>query len=177
MGWRNFGSRVCACFFLFCFFVLMLIPSAIFLLPFFFLLVSPRTHIVITWSSFGHSLPLRRTPLRLDRGVHPDMFIFWASFLSTRATIKVYLFLAKMVSEWRARLLNPFTTGIPFLGTKLLRFSIGRGSGAPKIVQNRPFLGAWFLLCTSSPWHFFSGVVLAAVLIFLLQISSWGERS
>ena len=27
---------------------------------------------------------------------------------------------------------NPFTTGNPFLGTKLLGFSIGRGSGAPK---------------------------------------------
>ena len=26
--------------------------------------------------------------------------------------------------------LNPFTTGNPFLGTKLLGFSIGRGSGA-----------------------------------------------
>ena len=29
-------------------------------------------------------------------------------------------------------LLNPFTTGNPFLGTKLLGFSIGRGSGALK---------------------------------------------
>ena len=28
--------------------------------------------------------------------------------------------------------LNPFTTGKPFLGTKLLGFSIGRGSGALK---------------------------------------------
>ena len=27
---------------------------------------------------------------------------------------------------------NPFATGSPFLGTKLLGFSIGRGSGAPK---------------------------------------------
>ena len=27
---------------------------------------------------------------------------------------------------------NPFTTGNPFLGTKLLEFSIGRGSGALK---------------------------------------------
>ena len=26
----------------------------------------------------------------------------------------------------------PFTTGNPFLGTKLLGFSIGSGSGAPK---------------------------------------------
>ena len=29
-----------------------------------------------------------------------------------------------------APILNPFTTGKPFLGTKLLGFSIGRGSGA-----------------------------------------------
>ena len=29
-------------------------------------------------------------------------------------------------------MLNPFTTGNPFLGTILLGFSIGRGSGAPK---------------------------------------------
>ena len=29
-------------------------------------------------------------------------------------------------------ILNPFTTGNPFLGTKLLGFSIGRGSGAMK---------------------------------------------
>ena len=28
--------------------------------------------------------------------------------------------------------LNPFTTGNPFLGTKLLGFSVGRGSGALK---------------------------------------------
>ena len=28
--------------------------------------------------------------------------------------------------------LNPFTTGNPFLGTKLLGFSIGRGSGTLK---------------------------------------------
>ena len=28
--------------------------------------------------------------------------------------------------------INPFTTGNSFLGTKLLGFSIGRGSGAPK---------------------------------------------
>ena len=28
--------------------------------------------------------------------------------------------------------LNPFATGNPFLGTKLLEFSIGRGSGALK---------------------------------------------
>ena len=30
---------------------------------------------------------------------------------------------------------NPFTTGNPFLGTKLLGFSIGRGSGALKGVN------------------------------------------
>ena len=29
-------------------------------------------------------------------------------------------------------LLNPFTTGNPFLGTKLLGFSVGRGSGVLK---------------------------------------------
>ena len=29
-------------------------------------------------------------------------------------------------------LLNPFTSGNPFLGTKLLGFSLGRGSGALK---------------------------------------------
>ena len=35
-------------------------------------------------------------------------------------------------------LLNPFTTGNPFLGTKLLGFSIERGSGALKgLTQNR----------------------------------------
>ena len=32
----------------------------------------------------------------------------------------------------RIGVLNPFTTGNPFLATKLLGFSIGRGSGAPK---------------------------------------------
>ena len=31
----------------------------------------------------------------------------------------------------------PFTTGNPFLGTKLLGFSIGRGSGAPKGLKVR----------------------------------------
>ena len=36
-------------------------------------------------------------------------------------------------------LLNPFTTGNPFLGTKLLGFSMWRGSGALKgLTQNRP---------------------------------------
>ena len=33
--------------------------------------------------------------------------------------------------------LNPFTTGNPFLGTKLLGFSIGRGSGALKGLRGR----------------------------------------
>ena len=32
----------------------------------------------------------------------------------------------------RLRWVNPFTTGNPFLGTKLLGFIIGRGSGALK---------------------------------------------
>ena len=32
--------------------------------------------------------------------------------------------------------LNPFTTGNPFSGTKLLGFSIGRGSGALKGVND-----------------------------------------
>ena len=31
-------------------------------------------------------------------------------------------------------LVNPFTTGNPFLGTKLLGVSIGRGSGAITII-------------------------------------------
>ena len=31
-----------------------------------------------------------------------------------------------------AAAINPFTTGNPFLGTKLLAFRIGRGSGALK---------------------------------------------
>ena len=35
------------------------------------------------------------------------------------------------------RPLNAFTTGNPFLGTKLLGFSIGRGSGALKGVKSR----------------------------------------
>ena len=33
--------------------------------------------------------------------------------------------------------LNPFTTGNPFWGTKLLGFSIGRGSGALKGLSSR----------------------------------------
>ena len=33
---------------------------------------------------------------------------------------------------WGGKGVNPFTTENPFLGTKLLGFSIGRGSGAPK---------------------------------------------
>ena len=36
-------------------------------------------------------------------------------------------------------LLNPFTTGNPFLGTKLLGFSIGRGSGALKGLNTASF--------------------------------------
>ena len=35
-----------------------------------------------------------------------------------------------------------FTTGSPFLGTKLLRFSMGRGSGAPKgLIRIGPYVG------------------------------------
>ena len=34
--------------------------------------------------------------------------------------------------------LNAFTTGNPFLGTKLLGFSVGRGSGAVKGLSNLP---------------------------------------
>ena len=36
------------------------------------------------------------------------------------------------VSPFILALLNPFTTENPFLGTKLLEFNIGRGSGALK---------------------------------------------
>ena len=45
-------------------------------------------------------------------------------------------------------LLNPFTTGNPFLGTKLLRFSIGRGSGTVKGLtpQNRRKYAIFFCL-------------------------------
>ena len=69
---------------------------------------------------------------------------------ATHATVEVYLFLATFFSERRG-LLNPFTTGNPFLGTKLLGFSIGRISGGSKGVDpkssgkkknNRPFLFA-----------------------------------
>ena len=38
--------------------------------------------------------------------------------------------------------LNPFTTGNSFLGTKLLGFSMGRGSGALKGLKDPPELGA-----------------------------------
>ena len=41
---------------------------------------------------------------------------------------------------------NPFTTGNPFLGTKLLRFSIGRGSGALKGLSRLPSQ----MFCTSN---------------------------
>ena len=37
--------------------------------------------------------------------------------------------------------LNPLTTGNPFLGTKLLGFSIGRGSGALKGLRPLPRTG------------------------------------
>ena len=43
--------------------------------------------------------------------------------------IAVSIFLQKSVF---GRALNPFTTGNPFLGTKLLGFSMGKGSGALK---------------------------------------------
>ena len=35
-------------------------------------------------------------------------------------------------NTWKCGELDPFTTGNPFLGTKLLGFRIGRGSGALK---------------------------------------------
>ena len=58
-----------------------------------------------------------------------------------------------------AGVLNPFTTGNPFLGTKLLGFSIGRGSGALEGLRHNPwkiilvsryycflvYLGHWFV--------------------------------
>ena len=44
----------------------------------------------------------------------------------------IYLFFRNQVLGLRRTCLNPFTTGNPFLGTKLLGFSIGRGSGALK---------------------------------------------
>ena len=52
----------------------------------------------------------------------------------TRATmLEVYpISSSEMVSERQRAPHNPFTTGNPFLGTKLLGFSIGRGSGALK---------------------------------------------
>ena len=38
----------------------------------------------------------------------------------------------EVLSRREGATLNPFTTGNPFLGTKLLGFSRGRGSGALK---------------------------------------------
>ena len=49
---------------------------------------------------------------------------------------------------WRAIKLNPFTTGNPFLGTKLLGFSIWRGSGALKGLSSLHFTSV-FILNTS----------------------------
>ena len=56
------------------------------------------------------------------------------------------------VVRWGCRIpdiptsLNPFTTGNPFLGTKLLGFSIGRGSGALKgLTKLAPLNASWGL--------------------------------
>ena len=46
-------------------------------------------------------------------------------------------------------LLNPFTTGNPFLGTKLLGFGIGRGSGALKGLKNEVWVILFVLVL---PW-------------------------
>ena len=54
----------------------------------------------------------------------------------------------------RRELLNPFTTGNPFFGTKLLGFSMGRGSGAlkglthliPEIVGSPLFRSIFFFV-------------------------------
>ena len=46
-----------------------------------------------------------------------------------------------LVSSSPETFVNPFTTGNPFLGTKLLAFSIGRGSGALKGLKKIAGLG------------------------------------
>ena len=48
---------------------------------------------------------------------------------------------------------NPFATGNPFLGTKLLGFSIGRGSGALKGLTNPEKFGKYFRQKVVPLWY------------------------
>ena len=75
-------------------------------------------------------------------------------------------------------LVNPFTFGNPFLGTKLLGFSVGRGSGALKgVTQFRLMCKSFFFVilveCVGqSVW------ICSHVSIFffpLLQTNFWGR--
>ena len=70
------------------------------------------------------------------------MIFFFDSFF--------YLLFVNPLPVW---LLNPFTTGNPFLnpflGTKLLGFSIGRGSGALKGLKNEVWVSLFVFVL---PW-------------------------
>ena len=65
---------------------------------------------ILVFSYIGHGI------------VHPGMISFF--------------FFSPKISVWE-RGLNPFATGNPFLGTKFLEFSVGRGSGALKGLSSR----------------------------------------
>ena len=65
----------------------------------------------------------------------PAIFLVAYSFFLC-CTLAMVLFIWWNFFFFSRPVLNPFTTGNPFLGTKLLGFSIGRGSGALKGLRN-----------------------------------------
>ena len=81
--------------------------------------------------------PLIRCTIFCLRALTWAALCFAQSIVLTCATVvEVQLFFFLYYPSIRK--LNPFTTGNPFLGTKLLGFSIGRGSGALKGLRPLP---------------------------------------
>ena len=54
------------------------------------------------------------------------------------AGVCIYIYIVSS-GGWGKKKLEPFTTGNPFLGTKLLGFSIGKGSGVLKGLSSPHF--------------------------------------
>ena len=87
-----------------------------------------------TFSSFQEFYPLSsllNLRIEIPRGGALD----YKPNTSPRAGIHIVVFVRPFHPS---DLINPCTTGNPFLGTKLLGFSVGRGSGALKGLRGTP---------------------------------------
>ena len=95
-----------------------------------------------------------------------DAFTIWKPVSG-----KTYLELVQGRDFADLKWFSPFTTGNPFLGTKLLGFSIGRGSGALKglkAVRLAYSDGVFFFSLPLRPFFF--------AILFRFSLAGWQDR-